>query len=133
MSACDKRLLAMFSNISETGGIDDKFQTTIYYINNVLQGTFLFFCHIIILESTHDKNAALLATETQPTPTSLQGEPQMSKCVIAVVCSNAHIHSVVFGGINNCDIIFFISSVLIKPKHQVTGSVQCTRKCSYSK
>ena len=73
--------------------------TTIYYINNVLQRTFLFFCHIITLELTHDKNAALLATEPQLTPTSLQGEPQMSKCVITVVCSNAHIHSVVFGGI----------------------------------
>ena len=61
-------------------------------------------------------------TEIQLTPTSLQGESQMSKCfLIAVVCSNAHIHSVVMGGIKNCDIVFLISSVLILNKHQVTG------------
>ena len=60
-------------------------------------------------------------TEIQPTPTSLQGESQMSKCVIKVVCSNAHIHSVVIGGISNCGIVFLISSVLIETKHQVTG------------
>ena len=60
-------------------------------------------------------------TEIQPTPTSLQGESQMSKCVITMVCSNAHIHSVVIGDISNCGIVFLISHVLIEPKHQVTG------------
>ena len=59
-------------------------------------------------------------TEIQPTPTSLQGESQMSKCVITMVCSNAHIHSVVTGDISNCGIVFLISSVLIETKHQVT-------------
>ena len=62
------------------------------------------FCLLLSLEiNTHIENNVLLAaeaqksvlTEIQPTPTSLQGEPQMSKCVITVVCSNA----LVVGGI----------------------------------
>ena len=65
-------------------------------------------------------------TEIQPTPTTLQGEAQMSKCVIKVVCSNAHIHSVVIGGISNCGIVLLISSVLIETKHQVTSEFKLT-------
>ena len=65
-------------------------------------------------------------TEIQPTPTTLQGESQMSKCVIKVVCSNAHIHSVVIGDTSNCGIVFLISSVLIETKHQVTSEFKLT-------
>ena len=55
-------------------------------------------------------------TEIQLTPTSLQGESQMSKCFITVVCSNAHIHSVVMGGIKNCGSVFLISHLSISTK-----------------
>ena len=83
-------------------------------------------CHIIILDLTYiDNNATLLAavgaeaqmsvsrktvsTETQKIPLSVQGEPQTSKYVITVVCSNAHIHRVVMDGINNGGIVFLIA------------------------
>ena len=87
------------------------------------------FCLLLTLEINIDNNVVLVVAEAQMsvlteiklTPTSLQRESQMSKCVITVVCSNAHIHSVILGGINDCDIVFLISSVLILNKHQVTG------------
>jgi len=44
--------------------------------------------HNVVLVAAEAQMSGL--TETQSTPTSLQGEPQMSKCVITVVCSKAN-------------------------------------------
>ena len=57
-----------------------------------------------------DNNVVLVAaeaqmsilTETQPTPTSLQGEPQMSKCDIDRLV-----------GINNCGVVLPILSLTV--------------------